>query len=208
MSAMPAIYVGCKQLGIEEDDRRDLFERVTGKRSLREMNPKELDTVVSELRSKGFKQVSKGSRSKLQGPFAKKMQALWIAAYNLGLIRNKNDDALMAFIKRQTKLDHSRFLRYAEDADKAIEALKGWMAREANVDWSVGQMTPDYARRKGYKIASAQWDLLPVDHSEKTRFHFLGFVKSVSHKHNIAEFTEPDWIPVMNKLGVLVRDAK
>lgn len=83
MSAVKAIYAGARAVGIvEEDDRRDFFERVTGKRKLRDMTPADKETVVTELRRLGFKS---NARRKLTGPFAKKLQALWISAWNLGL---------------------------------------------------------------------------------------------------------------------------
>ncbi len=110
MSAVKMIYAGIRALGIEEeDDRRDLYQRITGKRGLREMTPAEKNAVVSELRRLGFK-VAAPPR-KLDGPFAKKLQALWIAGWNLGLIRSADDAALLAFIKRQTGIDHPRWLR-------------------------------------------------------------------------------------------------
>ncbi len=68
-------------------------------------------------------------RHKLTGKYAKKLQALWIAAWNLGIARDRDDKALLAFVKRQTGIDHTRFLVYADDAKRAIEALKGWINR-------------------------------------------------------------------------------
>lgn len=128
MSAVKAIYAGARAVGIvEEDDRRDFFERVTGKRKLRDMTPADKETVVTELRRLGFKS---NARRKLTGPFAKKLQALWISAWNLGLVRSRKDEALLAFVKRQTGISHTRFLQDAKEAARAIEALKGWIERE------------------------------------------------------------------------------
>lgn len=205
MSALRAIYGGCKQLGIEEDDRRDLFERVTGKRSLKEMTPKEHEAVIADLRSKGFRKdfKSASNRKKLQGKYAGKLQALWIGAWNLGIVNNRSDDALTAFIKRQTKVDHTRFLRYGDDANKAIEALKGWMARDGNVDWSIGPTTLGHRRQNGYKIALAQWVKLPVNHPEKACNDFIVYARG--HGIDPATCQERDWIPVMNALGKHVR---
>ena len=132
MSATAAIHAGLRQLGIEQEDARDLYERVTGKRSLREMSDRERQGVVQALRQQGFKPASKG----LQGRFAKKLQALWIAGWNLGLVRDRTDAALVSFVRRQTGIDHVRFVHDAADAAKAIEALKAWLSRDGGVDWT------------------------------------------------------------------------
>ncbi|MBA5777454.1 regulatory protein GemA [Stappia sp. F7233] len=135
MSAYAKIHVGLKQLGIDGDDARDLYERVTGIRSLRAMSPKQHDEVIQELGRLGFERSSSRRRTPLEGRFAKKLQALWISAWNLGLVRNRDDKALIAFVRRQTGIDHVRFLSNAQDARKAVEALKAWIAREADVTW-------------------------------------------------------------------------
>lgn len=209
MTALAAIHVARKQLGLDDDTARDLYQRVTGKRSARDMTEAERQNVVEELRRQGFsKQVSKGRRKKLEGRFAPKLQALWIAAWNLGIVENRADEALVAFVKRQTGIDHVRFLRHPEDAAKAIEALKAWMAREAGVDWHVDKLTPDWARQPGAQIAFAQWALLAkAGHAEPAMIAFRTFVKgrSINPFH---EMTAADWRHVMNALGERVRKAR
>lgn len=208
MSRFASIYVGCKQLGIDEDDRRDLFERVTKKRSLKLMTFNEVKQVEKELGRLGFKKVSIPSQKSLEGAYAKKLQALWIGAWNLGIVKNKSDKALLAFVKRQTGVDHTRFLRHKEDGDKAIETLKAWMAREASVDWTVGRYIPDWQRLAGAKIAMAQYYKLHNDRSNAAYHDFLSYISMHSDKHDLDLFTEHDWIPVMNALGRQIRDAK
>lgn len=203
MSAIRAIYGGCRQLGIDEEDRRDLFERVTGKRSVRAMTPKEQESVVLELRSKGFKPASNAKR-KLTGPYAKKLQALWIGAWNLGLIRSRNDDALIAFVKRQTGIDHTRFLHYPEDAEKVIEALKAWMARDGGVDWSQSRIDPPWRSKNGARIASAQWNRLTED-QRKEHGSFWRFIAGHVDPANRQNPTVAEWISVMNALGKQIR---
>lgn len=134
MSALKAIHVARRQLGLDEDDYRAVLERVTGKRSCAVMSEVERRTVVKEFRRLSFIQ-SKASRQPLSGPYAKKLQALWLSAWNLGIVRNRDDKALIAFVERQTGISHVRWLREPKDAAKAIEALKSWIAREAGVVW-------------------------------------------------------------------------
>jgi hypothetical protein len=59
----------------------------------------------------------------------RKIRALWVALHNLGALRDASEQALAAFVKRQTGRDALAFLTPA-DANKAIGALKAWCARE------------------------------------------------------------------------------
>lgn len=71
----------------------------------------------------------------VSGPYAGKLRALWISAYNLGVVDNRDDRALIGFAERQTKIAHPRFLQNHKDAKKVIEALKAMMTRDAGVQW-------------------------------------------------------------------------
>ena len=214
MSAIAAIHVARKQLGLDEDTYRAVAVRVTGKGSAKDMTEAERQQLLEEFRRRGFKKASTGSRKKLEGRYAAKLQALWISAWNLGLVEHREDSALLAFVKRQTGIEHVRFLHYPEDANKAIEALKGWMAREAGVDWSVDKFMPDYAREPGCKIARAQFAILhridPAFAEMNSLVHWL----LVSRRDrpgtpaHIEDFHSEHWPAVMNALGEKIREAK
>lgn len=135
MTTMNAIYGLRKELGLDDDTARDLYQREVGKRSLRDMTPGEQVRVAQALRLQARRPERAYSQG-LTGPYAKKLQALWISGYNLGLIKNRADEALLAYVEKQTKISHTRFLRDASDAKKAVEALKSWLGR-GGVDWSV-----------------------------------------------------------------------
>lgn len=137
MSALAAIHVGRKALGLDEETYRDLLERVTGQRSASGMNARQHEAVIGEMRRLGFKPDAAPAK-RLDGPFAKKLQALWIAGWNLGLVEDRRDQALLAFVARQTGLSHTRFLTDPRSAAKAIEGLKAWLARDGGVDWGDG----------------------------------------------------------------------
>lgn len=85
------------------------------------------------------------------GPYGAKLQALWISAWNLGVVDNRDDRALIAFIERQTKIAHPRWLNEHKDAKKAIEALKDWIAREAKVEWP----NESQAKKRGMDVSIA-----------------------------------------------------
>lgn len=130
MSTIAAIHVAKKELGLEEDDYRSLLHLIVGKTSLRTMTPAELGRVLDAMVARGA-----GKKQTLAGPYGGKLQALWLSGWALGLIRNDDVAALLAFVEGQTGISHTRFLRDAKDARKAVEAVKKWLER-GGVDWS------------------------------------------------------------------------
>jgi len=151
MTTISAIHVARRDAGIDEDTARDLYQRETGVRSLREMSPGQQVRTLQALRA-----LNRGPLAHdLAGPYAGKLRALWISGYNLGVIRDRKDSAMLAFVRGQTGIEHTRFLRDAADARKAVEALKKWLSREAGVDWS------DHADIDA--VIAAQGELLHLD---------------------------------------------
>lgn len=207
-NSIAALHVAKKQLGLDDETYRSKLARITGKSSAKDMSESERQAVLSVFLNEGFQPRSAdnhaGSRKKLTGPFAPKLQALWIAAWNLGIVANRDDKALLAFVKRQTGIDHTRFLYYADDAAKAIEALKAWMAREAGVDWRVHRAMPLWRQAEGYKVAVAQWATLQQGPND-----FWTVVPLLSESDpGVRDLTRAEWIKVMNTLGQRVRKMK
>lgn len=183
--AIAAINIARKELGLEEEDYRSLLHLVVGKTSLREMTAAEHGRVLDAMAARG---VGRRQRA-LTGPYGAKLQALWISGWNLGLVRNREDEALLAFVKGQTGIDHTRFLRDAKDARKAVEALKKWLER-AGVAWS------EYVDPKDC-IVSAQLKLLPAD----DRVHDLPSVKAWKS----LACGDADKLALMQRLGSRIR---
>lgn len=203
MTSLAAIHVAKKQLGMAEDDYRALLRRVTGAESAKDLSEGQRGLLLEEFRRLGFAPAAAGGkgRRKLTGKYAPKLQALWIAGWNLGIIRNADDKAMLAFIERQTKISDTRFLRYPDDAAKAIEALKAWLAREGGVDW---QSTGDC---DGRRVACAQAELLWAGDSFRGAMLVLLIGENTGKSpHLLTE--DRDWIPVMNELGKRIRAAK
>jgi hypothetical protein len=134
---------------------------VTGQRSLRAMKGPQLAAVNEEMIRLGFKP-SKAKGGKLSGTYGPKMRALWIAAWNLGVVRNSRDEALIAWVYRQTQIEHVNWVRFPEDANKAIDALKLWMRRESGCpqlytsDWA----HPWQKYNLRVQVIYCQWDIL------------------------------------------------
>lgn len=211
MSLIAKMHVAKKQLGLDEDTYRDALMKVTGKRSAKEMDDKERSAVILFFTNAGFQNrpaAPRGDgRKKLTGKYAGKLQALWIAGWNLGLVKNKDDAALLAFVKRQTGIDHTRFLRDGDDAFKAIEALKMWLSR-AGVDWTVGSHMYDHERLNGFKIAAAQFAKLDDSAPAKHRFEFVSAVFQISLAMPRDMVRESNWHEVMNAFGTRIRESQ
>ena len=98
------------------------------------------------------------------GPATGKLRALWQSAYHLGLIHDRSDDALGAWLCRLAHLDGDAGTAPA-GLDRPIQALKAWLARAAGVDWrphlSLGQDGRVRERhRPRARVLEAQWRLL------------------------------------------------
>lgn len=210
-SSIAAIHVAKKQLGLDDDTYRAKLAKITGKSSVKDMSEPERQKVLTVFRNDGFRPAERKAEVKgLTGKYAKKLQSLWIAAYNLGVVRDRRDEALLTFIKRQTGLDHTRFLHYADDARAAIEAMKGWLKREAGVSFG-NSNGYEWLQRDGAKIAWAQWRLLHPGTGLITRRGFDEEALRLSGRTDaqvLSHLTDKDWQPVMNALGERVRAAK
>lgn len=165
-----AIHAIAKRAGLDEDARRAIIERETGKRSTTVLTVSEAARVVD-----AFKRLAGAERppsATASGKYAGILRALWLSAWNLGVARSPDDRALIGFVQRQTKVDHVRFLTGEDSAlaSLAIEGLKAWMAREAGVAWPSRGAPPNAAR---IAVIEAQWrrlvDLGAVRVFDRTR---------------------------------------
>jgi len=205
-AALAAMHVAKKLLGLDDDTYRAALVSITGKASAKEMTEVERNKVVAAFRDRGFKPASTGQRKRLEGKYAAKLQALWIAGHNLGIVENRSDEALVAFVKRQAQVDHVRFLHDPADAAKAIEGLKAWLARAGGVDWSLGDLA-DWMRVPGARIAIAQWQRLVAAGLMEPKIKvFRALVAELAKP--VDEMSERDWPIVMNTLGVQIRGLR
>lgn len=209
-ASIAAIHVAKKQLGLDEDTYRAKLEIITGKASTKSMTEAERERVLQVLRKEGFQPKFNrrtDGRLKISGKYAGKLQALWISAWNLGIVQNRDDAALVKFAERQTGIEHVRFLKNAADARKAVEALKGWIARVGGVDWSDAEIMSDYARADGFKIAWAQWLKLDGNANAYSVSEFHALVLRLTDT-TVELCDRRDWQTVMNELGKRIRGRK
>lgn len=138
-SMISTIHVLKAKAKFDDDTYRDfLARRANGKRSAKELTTSEAGRVIEDLRSTVGEAEIGGAVAGLDSAIGGKLRALWIAGYNLGIVRERTDRAMLAFLQRQTGVSHTRFLKDAQHASSAIEALKAWLERGAGVDWPSG----------------------------------------------------------------------
>jgi len=143
------IHVLKGQAGLDDGDYRALLLR-RGVRSSKDLSDEAAIALIDDLRRLPG---TRAPASRATGRFAPSLQALWITAFNLGLVRSRDDRAMMRFVERQTGLVHTRFLVDA-DAGKAIEGLKAWIARDGGVAWPKGGL--DVERKEAVVKAIAR----------------------------------------------------
>ncbi len=101
------------------------------------------------------------------GPATRKLRALWISAFHLGLIRDSSDGALATWLRCLQHLDagHADAGLTPDGIAHAIPPLEAWLARAAGVDWrphlSVGRSGHvREVRRPRARVLEAQWRIL------------------------------------------------
>ncbi len=214
-----AIFGGFRQLGITEDEaQRAIYSRVTGQPRLSKMTGEQQEAVLEELRRLGyrpkvdaaprpvFRSDGRDGKRKLSGKYLPKLRALWIACHNLGVIDDRRDSAMNAFVmdRQLPHLSDIRFVHVPGDAANTIEALKAMLSR-AGVDWADRPRCEHYETSPGYKIARAQWAILrPGEPANFWRAVTELVGENITHR----DLSGGDWINVMNHFGPQVRRIK
>lgn len=130
------INIARQQLGLHEDDYRQMLFEATGQTSLKACSDRQLESMLKLLEAKGFRAVAKGGGpAQARHPMARKARALWISLHQLGVVHNPSEHALEAFAARQLKCEKLVWARQS-DAYRLIEALKsmamraGWLMHD------------------------------------------------------------------------------
>lgn len=127
-SLIAKINVARHQLGMVEDDYRQLLFATTRKLSLKDCTEGQLTQMVEALKAKGFKPLPTGGKGTAQHPMAKKARALWISLHQLGVVHHPGEPALEAFAKKQLGCERLAWAKQS-DAYRLIEALKDMAVR-------------------------------------------------------------------------------
>lgn len=137
-SELAQIHIAKKDLGMEDDAYRALLMDVAKVDSSSKLDFQGRHAVIHRMKALGWKPKPRkvGPKSnKPKGPVYKKslgdkIRALWIELYELGIIHDKSEAALMKYVKRMTggKFEAPQFCDTPE-AIKIIESIKQWRKR-------------------------------------------------------------------------------
>lgn len=137
------VHVGKRDLGLADDQYRDLLAGVTGQTSSTALSAAELDRVVERMKALGFKVKSSRRQAAPGAPAGKprrvrtldlsaegrKVRALWLFLHTpLGLVRDSSEAALGAYVRRMTGVDALQWTS-GEQIKTVIESLKKWAMR-------------------------------------------------------------------------------
>ena len=135
------IMVGCRQLGLDEETRRDLQLRVVGKASLRDMTPCEQQKVLDALKAEGFRPNggAKARRAAAPRGDVRFCHVLWGKLHRAGAVDLAGAKGLNAFIRSRFEkawgaapIDIDQMRDWQQIA-AVIEALKG-MCKRAGIE--------------------------------------------------------------------------
>ncbi|OYU38629.1 MAG: GemA protein [Pseudorhodobacter sp. PARRP1] len=122
-TVLKTIHVACRDLGMDNDTRRDLQLLVTGKASLSAMTSAEQLAVLEALKAKGFKpSVGKASRSYRRPATRKDIKfchVLWGKLVKAGAVELPGAAGLNAFIR-------ARFEKAWGAVPFDIDGLRDW----------------------------------------------------------------------------------
>ena len=122
------IKIAQKQLGMDDETYRAMLWTVARVKSSTELDFAGRKKVLDHMESCGFKRSKPQLRKLADDPQSKMIRALWLQLHEVGKVRNPDEAALAAFVKRQTGRDALQWLN-GKEASALIEELKKWAAR-------------------------------------------------------------------------------
>lgn len=132
------VFMGCRALGLDDDMRRALQERVTGKASMRDMSEGDFKALLTALENRGFKSAPNPNwKPAADRPDLRYIHALWGKLGRAGVV-TPGRAALNAFIRKRFEGAWGHVpvdvdaLREADQIAAVLEALKA-MCRRAGL---------------------------------------------------------------------------
>ncbi|MBW4708648.1 regulatory protein GemA [Roseobacter sp. YSTF-M11] len=143
---MKLIHVACRELALDQDDRRALQLEVCGKASMSEMTEQDMDAVLDRLKKDGFNPNSKPGKTHRAAPRSdlRLIHVLWRKLGDAGVLDRPDRAGLNAFVRSRFG-DHWQsvpadidMLREKDQIDAVIRALKAW-GKRAGIDFDFGR---------------------------------------------------------------------
>lgn len=128
------INIACKDLQV---DKYMLLMDRYGLESSKQLTPAQVRDLLGHLKDCGWKvkrPKQSSSSPRYSDPQMRKIVALWITLANAGVVKNRSDKALQAYVKRMTKVGNLKWCS-GYKLDRIIESLKSWGVRKGiNLD--------------------------------------------------------------------------
>lgn len=138
---LSTIHILQKELGLDKEAAEALKRALTGVASSADMSYEQRSKYIGHLRrlkaagQHGGKSIYTPRRSEKQRSLDDtgderwaKARALWALLARHGQVHTDTDQALTAYVKRQTRVEHWRFLN-GHQINTVIESLKAWCSR-------------------------------------------------------------------------------
>lgn len=130
-SELAQIHIAKKDLGLPDDEYRDLMKTICGVDSSSKLDATGRARFLAHLKKCGWKGGT-GKSSKAHRPLspkAKKVYSLWQQLHAAGHVRDRSFGALESWSKVQTGVDKLEWLNDAQLV-QCIESLKSWLLRK------------------------------------------------------------------------------
>lgn len=212
-SMISTIHVLKGKAGFTDDDAyRDFLHQQAGVRSSKDLSVAQAGRVIERMRElAGGAGQANGSVAGLDTPIGNKLRALWISGYNLGIVRDRGDKAMLSFLERQTGVSHVRFLQAPRDSANAIEGLKAWLGRVAGVEWPANSEDVIGNKRA---VLNAQWarliqlgDVERIGSAVDPMESLQHYAARVVRQNRWESFRPEDYDEVQKALGRKLRGA-
>lgn len=137
------IHVGCRQLGLDDDTRRELQVRVVGKASLSDMTPAEQQKVLDVLKAEGFMPTggAKAKRPAAARGDVRFCHVLWSKLYRAKAVDVAGAKGLNAFVR-------ARFEKSWGAAPIDIDQMRDWQQIAA-----IAEALKGMCKRAGIEVA-------------------------------------------------------
>jgi phage gp16-like protein len=125
------IKIGQKQIGLSDDDYRAMLSDRYDVESSTQLTDAQLGNLIQHMERLGFQPIPSANataRKLADDRQSKMIRGIWLELHQQGVVRNPSEQALAAYVKRQTGVERLEWLTMVQ-ASNVIESLKAWRDR-------------------------------------------------------------------------------